>query len=240
VIYPVSEVFESIQGEGAFAGTSMIFIRLAGCSVGKPYTPEERQSMLGQQLQVYQERCHTFDNRSFPCDTDYRVKFRATEEDIIAYFEKGGFTSKCVCITGGEPLIHDLEPLLLALWAKGFAVHLETSGTKSVRSLRLLQLQALQDAVLWITVSPKRGWLVNRDEAVNIDEFKFLVDGELDVEELERAICLVDQTGERIWLQPINEEHTVNQTNVQRCLELIKKYPAVRLSIQLHKILGVR
>src|SRR4051812_2738266 len=95
--YPISEIFTSPQGEGLYTGMMMTFIRLAGCSVGRPY-PKEKYVVLPHcefkciggdpdmghgpncayaksthVLPIYTEQCTLYDGRTFACDTDYRV-----------------------------------------------------------------------------------------------------------------------------------------------------------------------
>lgn len=101
--YPLAKdgVFLTIQGEGSMLGQPMVFIRLAGCSVG----------------------CNL-------CDTDYAVHTRATVQeivDLVKWHAKGTY-SRAVWITGGEPLDHDLEPLVSALRETEFWISIATSG----------------------------------------------------------------------------------------------------------------
>src|SRR5271168_471591 len=111
----------------------MTFVRLAGCNVGRAFTDTERINLQMvtesglEPLPVWAERCTGWDGKAFCCDTDYRVKSRITEQEIVAKA-----TRKRICLTGGEPLIHDLGPLLKEAWDRRKCVHIETSGTKSV------------------------------------------------------------------------------------------------------------
>lgn len=95
-------VFWSIQGEGHLRGFQMVFLRLAGCSIG----------------------CNH-------CDTDYTVDSRATVAEIVAMV-KAATPLSCrdswVWITGGEPLDRDIRPLQQGLSRSGFSVCLATSG----------------------------------------------------------------------------------------------------------------
>lgn len=86
--YPLARqgIYRSFQGEGALLGLPMVFIRLAGCSVGCPR-----------------------------CDTDYRVHRRATVAEIRAEVDAIATPGRWVWITGGEPTDHDLDPLFDAL-----------------------------------------------------------------------------------------------------------------------------
>ena len=98
---PIVEMFHSIQGEGAWAGTNAFFIRLAGCDVGCPW-----------------------------CDTkqSWNPKRHPLREigDLVAAAK--ATNSQIVVITGGEPLMHDLTALTQQLKKADLQVHLETSG----------------------------------------------------------------------------------------------------------------
>lgn len=212
--YPISEIFQSIQGEGQFAGTAMTFIRFAGCTVGKPYAPSARNA-LG--LQPYQERCCDWAGNNFSCDTNYRQHARLTVEEIVS--EVGD--AKRVCLTGGEPLMHDLDPLIRALKPH---IHIETSGTIELTSAALL-------AESWVTVSPKFGCLDSMLAKAN--EVKILVGQSFDEQKFTSKYRYYFNT---IWVQPINQEHEIDQLNLQRCVQLVLKYPQIRLSSQLHKL----
>ncbi len=101
--YPIAPngIFTTIQGEGVMAGEPMIFIRLAGCSIGCPL-----------------------------CDTDYRVDRRLEVNEIMAAVAQERlktYTPK-IWITGGEPFDHDLLPLVDALRKACLPVHIATSG----------------------------------------------------------------------------------------------------------------
>lgn len=110
MIYPVSSVFRSLQGEGHFVGYPMVFIRLAGCSVINCAIRAE-------------------------CDeAPWKATERADATDLAARAFKMAPGGIC-CITGGEPTDHDLVPLLSKLRDFGMRVHLETSGVRSLEGL---------------------------------------------------------------------------------------------------------
>ena len=92
--YPVTEIFNTLQGEGAYSGTPMTFIRMAGCSVG---------TMIS--IDSPYEKCTTWDGREFVCDTNYRMTDRYDIDSILQSVPANG--TRCL-ITGGEPLIHNL------------------------------------------------------------------------------------------------------------------------------------
>src|SRR5215470_7068405 len=100
----IAETFYSIQGEGPTAGLPAIFVRLQGCSVGCTW-----------------------------CDTKYSWDAGAGREVELGTLldEVGAFPCRRVVITGGEPLESPLfAPLFTALGERGYAVEVETSGTK--------------------------------------------------------------------------------------------------------------
>lgn len=103
-------VFWTIQGEGALRGTPMVFIRLAGCSVG-----------------------------CAGCDTDYRVAERVSVDEILARVlklqKRPAYYPHWVWITGGEPTDHDLVPLIDGLRATQNNPALATSGVRSTLGL---------------------------------------------------------------------------------------------------------
>jgi 7-carboxy-7-deazaguanine synthase len=232
VIYPIAECFNSPQGEGAFAGSLFTFIRFAGCNVGKPYTVEQRAEinakLAGSELPIlapYMERCETQLGISFSCDTRYSLSYKASVEQLVQSCE-GALR---VCLTGGEPLLHDLLPLMAALHAQGKKLHLETSGTHALDTIRNCGME------VWIAVSPKIGCLSSSLELA--DELKILVGPEFAEVEFGK---LYGAYMDKVWLQPINYEHAIDMTNVRRCLALQEKYPLCRLSTQAHKLWDVR
>ena len=101
--YKVKEIFYSLQGEGFWTGTPMVFVRLALCNL----------------------RC------SF-CDTDFS-SFKGMEaEEIAAEARALSPSCRRLCLTGGEPCLQADEALILALARVGFIVHIETNGTRPV------------------------------------------------------------------------------------------------------------
>lgn len=246
VKYPISEIFTSWQGEGLWSGTSMTFIRLAGCSVGKhidgdkinkPEVDLKSTKNYGV-LPIWQEECTTFDGRKFLCDTDFRVKERLTAYEIL---ERVPPEIRHICITGGEPLIHDLFPII-ATWIKeqerrysktpAFpTVHIETSGTKLFNKYPY-------NTEIWLTVSPKYNCLAQMIQRA--DEVKFLVDKDFN-EDLASTLATYDTDGDTIfWLSPINTLEHLSSENIIKCLEILERHRNWRMMQQNHKIWSVR
>lgn len=102
-ILEVHSIFQTIQGEGPFAGRPAVFLRLAGCNLQCPH-----------------------------CDTDYTTDRRQLSVGVIVTtIRRLAGRATLVVITGGEPFRQRLAPLVRLLHADGFAVQLETNGTLS-------------------------------------------------------------------------------------------------------------
>lgn len=229
--YPISEIFNRPQGEGVYTGVMMTFIRLAGCTVGKPYKKSER--LIGnnldgfKELPIYTEKCTLYDGRVFACDTDYRVKERLTTQQISDRIPEDVMH---VCITGGEPCMHNIMDLIPQLTNNGKRqIHIETSGTIN---------WCLKPT--WITVSPKKG--VTTFMLDTCDELKLLVDEKFNPEELipdSLVLPLTIAKQKPTYLHPVNYEKSINETNVRLCLKWQEKYPQFRVGLQLHKALSI-
>lgn len=106
-MYPLARqgVFRTIQGEGVMIGTPMVFVRLAGCNVGCP-----------------------------ECDTDYRVHERVDADELTRRVAAVAGNTSWVWVTGGEPTVHDLPPLLSRLHRYGFTAPSRRRGPGRSRS----------------------------------------------------------------------------------------------------------
>ncbi len=233
---PVAEIFHSIQGEGQYAGTPMLFIRLAGCSVGKPqgswtgepFSDTYTSGLKPDALPILQTKkkawlCHTYDGRPFWCDTDFNKKLDATPEWLLS-----DCWEKHICLTGGEPLMHvdKLVDLLNLAHSQNKMVHIETSGTIDTWIPPLKRI--------WLTIAPKIGYKVPMIERA--DEIKLLVDKDFRSSQI--PICI--QKHKNVYLQPVNFELEVDRENLELCLGMFKLFPGWKLSVQLHKFLNVR
>ncbi len=97
----LAEIFYSIQGEGTWAGTPAVFVRIAGCNLACSF-----------------------------CDTDYALKFFASVEDVVRMVGEAGGACPMVILTGGEPLAQAQTGALIdALRGDGRRVHIESNGT---------------------------------------------------------------------------------------------------------------
>ena len=197
VTYPVMETFTSVQGEGTFSGVPSFFIRLAGCNVGC----------------VWCDVKASWDSEGHPKKSVRELIDSATASN-----------AKVVIITGGEPTMHDLNPLTTELAALGFRVHLETSGTET-----------LTGHFDWITFSPKKFKEPLEEYFSKSHELKVVVNHESDLQWAENhAKRMSPQTS--FFLQP---EWEKKERMMPLIFEFAIKNPHWRVGLQIHKYLNV-
>lgn len=242
---PIAEVFTSVHGEGAWAGTPMTFIRLAGCTVGKNVgnirstTNPPLMPILPTGNTAWE--CTTFDGRRFPCDTDFHKRSDQTVQQLM---DQIPMRIKHVCITGGEPLMH-IEKLLTCglveqLIRKGITVHFETSGTIM---LPPDWINPYEYGDIYIACSPKFNYL--EQFIFNYaDEVRLMVDKNFNEAEAMMIAKLIRAKGNaRLFLAPISKADDTTDfdpESLQKCMELLEIFPEASISIQMHKVLGVR
>lgn len=209
-MYTVKEIFYTLQGEGVQAGRPAVFCRFAGCNL---WSGRE------------QDRAHA--TCSF-CDTDFvgvgpdGGRFATAEalaDAVAARWPATGGGRRYVVCTGGEPLLQLDEPAIEALHARGFEVAVETNGT-----------QPLPRGLDWVCVSPK----ADAPLAVSGgDELKLVFPQRLAPPERFLGLDF------RHWLlQPMDGPDLAATTRaaVDYCLA----HPQWRLSVQTHKVVGLR
>lgn len=232
--YPIAEIFHSIQGEGAYTGTPMMFVRLAGCNVGRyceyPMSTDQPFPFLhDSELSLLREKkhsiCTSFAGERFLCDTDYHVAEHLAPMEILEQLGR----YRHICITGGEPFLHDLEPLYSAAHSRAADVSIETSGTRPITS-----------RFCWVTCSPKEGFLPANIRF--IDEWKFLVGPNFQPSDILSFFANLGEAArtKNVYLQPINGVDEQDEQNLQRALETLREYPEWKLSAQLHKYIKQR
>ena len=210
--YAVKEIFYSIQGEGAHVGRASVFCRFAGCNLWSG-REEDRDEAV----------CRF-------CDTDFvgtngvgGGTFASAErlaEAIAGYWpaEAPGGRPFVIC-TGGEPLLQLDAPLVESFHARGFEVAVETNGTRP-----------LVAGIDWVTVSPKAGasLVVRRGDELKL---VFPQDG-LEPNRFEELpfTCF--------FLQPMHGPDV--ELHRQRAVEYCLRHPRWRLSLQVHRYLGIR
>ena len=229
--YTVKEIFYTLQGEGAQTGRAAVFCRFSGCNLWSGR--EEDRSRAVCQF----------------CDTDFvgtgpdGGKFKSAKElaDAIDRCWAGegrdasegvsslrsvglsngstGLPKKYVVCTGGEPLLQVDENLISELHQRGFEVAVETNGTRPAP----LSLD-------WVCVSPKAGAPLVQTTG---SELKLVYpQNNAPPEKFEQLAF------RHFFLQPMDGPDTAR--NTERAIEYCLRHPRWRLSIQTHKLVGLR
>lgn len=208
--YTVKEIFYTLQGEGANAGRAAVFCRFSGCNLWTGREADRAQSIC------------TF------CDTDFvgvgpdGGKFKTAEllaEAVDAAWPIGAIGNKMVVCTGGEPLLQLDSPAVQALQARGFIVAVETNGT-----------QPAVPGLNWICVSPKSTAPLVLTKG---DELKLVYPQPDALPEK-----FADLEFANFYLQPMDGPDA--EENTRLTLEYCLAHPQWRISVQMHKVIGIR
>jgi len=194
---PVMEHFYTIQGEGFYQGHAAYFIRLGGCDVGC----------------VWCDVKESWDADAHPKYTiDEMVKWVVDAQAPLAV------------ITGGEPLLHNLDALTTALKNKGIKTNIETSGSSP--------LSGKWD---WICVSPKKFKAPLNEVVAQANELKVVVFNKSDFEWAEKHAALVNNSC-KLYLQP---EWDKSAEVLPSIIAYVKLNPNWSISLQVHKYMNI-
>ncbi|HTT99749.1 MAG TPA: 7-carboxy-7-deazaguanine synthase [Rhizomicrobium sp.] len=209
--YSVKEIYYTLQGEGAHTGRAAVFLRFAGCNL---WTGLERDRA---------EAVCKF------CDTDFvgtdgpgGGKFQTAANlasAVAAQWPANNTARRYVVCTGGEPLLQIDEALIAALHAEGFEMGIETNGT-------LLPPAGID----WICVSPKADAELNLTRG---NELKLIYPQAGAPPERYAALAF-----DNFFLQPMDNPQ--REANTQAAMEYCLAHPQWRLSLQTHKLIGIR
>ena len=191
------ELFYSLQGEGYHQGKAAFFIRLAGCDVGC----------------VWCDVKDSWDASKHPV---------LSIEEIVA--AAAAHPSRIAIVTGGEPLLHQLDPLTTALKAAGFQTHIETSGSSP-----------MSGSWDWVCLSPKKFKAALPEAIKAANELKVVVFNHSDFAFANSFVNDVDADCKK-YLQP---EWEKSDAMTPLVIEYIKANPSWELSAQLHKYIQV-
>lgn len=208
--YSVKEMFLTLQGEGVNAGARAVFVRFAGCNL-----------WTGREADRANAVCRF-------CDTDFvgtdglgGGKFAtagALADAVLGHWGEGG-EARFVVLTGGEPMLQVDDALVDALHARGFRIAIESNGTLPVHP-----------GIDWVCVSPKAGSEIVQRAG---DELKLVwPQPGTDVDALERWDFA------NFLVQPMDSAEAAD--NMRAAIAFAMARPRWRLTLQTHKMLGLR
>lgn len=217
-MYTVKELFPTLQGEGAHAGRAAVFCRFAGCNLWSG-REEDRATAICQFCDTDFVGSDGFGGGKFDTAISLADAIEAAWRSTSA-----GPQQRYVVFTGGEPLLQLDDELIASLHQKGFAVAIETNGTMKVPK-----------GVDWVCVSPKAG---SDLIVLQADELKLVIPQQ-DHADLEKIMARFEKMDYRNrFLQPMDGPSL--KSNTELAVSLCQKRPLWRLSLQSHKLIGIR
>lgn len=196
LVVPLMEAFYTIQGEGYHKGTAAYFVRIGGCDVG----------------------CHWCDVKE---SWDAEKHPPTSIKTIISQAKKHSDT---IVVTGGEPLMWDMNPLTKSLKEVGLQTHIETSGA--------YPLTGHWD---WVCLSPKKRMLPLPDIYTQAHELKVIVYNQSDLDFAEEQAVKVGANC-KLFLQP---EWSRRDSAMPLIVDYVMKHPQWKVSLQTHKYLNI-
>ena len=209
--YAVKEIYYTLQGEGARTGRAAVFLRFSGCNLWSGLERDREVAV-----------CKFCDTDFAGTDGEGGGKFADAEAlaaAVAAKWPRGDCAQPYVVCTGGEPLLQLDEAMIAALHARDFEIGVETNGT-------LLPPHGIE----WICVSPK-------------------ADAELVLETGQELKLIYPQDGapperyadllfDHFFLQPMDGPE--REANTKAATAYCLAHPQWRLSLQTHKLIGLR
>lgn len=204
--FPITESFLSFQGEGVHMGRRAYFIRLFGCNV----------------------KCEWCDSKNAWAASEPAQKMSAVQ--IAESAKKSG--AEIAVITGGEPCIHNLSPILRELSSRAISAHLETSGT-----LPIPERDGAKFA--WVALSPKIFCRPLDQSLARADELKFIVSDISEFSEYEKLAARA-ANAKAFWLHPEWSRATDKKLLSDICDFICSRGGLWRAGWQIHKNYSAR
>lgn len=224
----VSEVFYSLQGEGARAGEPSIFIRLTGCSAK-----------------------HACEAKGVVCDTQFTNGVEQTMAELAWVIDAAVLravgrktppsSTPWIVWTGGEPLDQLTFEHVREFNANGYKQAIETSGVRPFPP-------GVAELLDWIVISPKVAEHILKKHFAHLRHSPNHRDtnGQFDVHELRYpwhagllGVPVPELKASHYYLSPLNDGNQINSDNVRHCVQLCLENPQWRMSVQQHKVWGV-
>lgn len=208
--YAVKEIFKTLQGEGAQSGRAAVFCRFAGCNLWSGRAVDRPRSV-----------CDFCDTDFVGVDGTNGGRFADADAlaDAVEAEWSGARAKRYVVLTGGEPLLQVDQTLVDALHARGFEVGVETNGT-----------QAAPPGLDWICVSPKAdaALVLRRGHELKLVYPQVKAPPER----------FEDLAFDHFFLQPMDAPEVA--ANLEATIAYCLRHPRWRLSLQSHKMIGIR
>ncbi len=196
-LLPLMEEFYTIQGEGFNTGKAAYFIRIGGCDVG----------------------CHWCDvKESWDANIHPLTPIEKIIENVLHY------KAQSVVVTGGEPLIYNLNELTRQLKQNNIETFIETSGA-----------YPLSGSWNWVCLSPKKTMLPLEDAFKNANELKVIIFNQHDFKWAEEQAMHVNAEC-YLYLQP---EWSKADKLLPEIIEYVKQNPKWMISLQTHKYMNI-
>ncbi len=196
-VLPVMEEFYTLQGEGFNTGQAAYFIRVGGCDVGCKWCDVKESWNAGD--------------------------FPPVSTDLVVTHAMA-YPAKAIVVTGGEPLLYNMDYLCDELHRRGIRIFLETSGS-----------QPLSGTWDWICLSPKKDAPPLNPVALLANELKVIIHDDTDFQWAEENSQLVSPSC-ILYLQP---EWSRHEAMMPEIIRYIQEQPKWRISLQSHKYMHI-
>lgn len=194
---PIMEEFYTIHGEGFHSGKAAYFIRVGGCDVG----------------------CHWCDVKE-----SWNPEIHPLKEVNTVVVNAQQYPAKAIVITGGEPLIYNMDYITKKLIEKGFQAHIETSGA-----------YPLSGTWHWICLSPKKTMLPKEEIYQKANELKIIIYNQHDIVWAQEQAAKVSKEC-KLYLQP---EWSKREVVTPLIIDFVMQHPQWEISLQTHKYLNI-
>jgi len=208
--YAAKEIFYTLQGEGVHTGRAAVFCRFAGCNLWSGREQDRATAV-----------CQFCDTDFVGTDGDGGGKFDTAEElaaVVAVKWPQNDKGKRFVVCTGGEPLLQIDKALIEALHKQNFIIAIETNGTIAV-----------PEGIDWVCVSPKSGAKL---VVMRGDELKVVYPQETDPRVYEQLAF------EHFFIQPMDGANA--KESLGAAIRFCADNPRWRLSLQTHKLIGIR
>jgi 7-carboxy-7-deazaguanine synthase len=209
--YSVKEIYHTLQGEGAHSGRSAVFLRFAGCNLWTGLEKDRATAI-----------CQFCDTDFWGTDGENGGKYTAeflTQKVLEIWGQSSIGSRPYVVCTGGEPLLQLNTLLIDTFHSNNIEIAIETNGTIIP-----------PNGIDWICMSPKANTEILLTKG---NELKLIYPQA--GAEPEKYTHL---EFENFYLQPMDNAHT--QANIQACIEYCLANPKWKLSLQMHKMVGLK